>query len=495
MKCQDPTNGCIAPVQAGYCANRRHILTSFVSLSGLFFSSRDAFGKASPDLLPLKPKRSSRNPKVYAHWFFFPLSLDNKEASDDYYTKNYLSPSGEGGKFAQVGGYIRERPLKVSVQPKETWWEDNILRDIRMAIDSGIDGFHIDILDLLPSDHSLALYRSTADVIRKNNLQFSLIPCIDCTSSLSSVTTNEIADFLIEACERDCIAKSSKGFPIVSGFCVEKWDSKRWEEILRRVTEKIGEISFFPIFLDLKKADNGLLAKSDIASIWSGDMLAEVPGMASAAEAVRKLGVEWCEPVWAQDFRPKDKWYTEAHNSLLFRKNWEQAISINATVVLILTWNDYSEGSEIRPSTGIQSSYADICAYYSRWLKSGSPPEIKREAIYYFHRIQKDTAEYGSDQGARITLRDGESVSNEIELVSILSRPGTISISTSSGTVSRAVGGGVSAMTVPLAPGRPTFRLKRNGVVLIELQSDFVIQSASPFQDFLYRGGGSARWL
>jgi hypothetical protein len=61
--------------------------------------------KVSTDLL----RNSSK--KVFAHYFApFPISIDNKNASSDYYTENYLSPFGEKSKFFYGGGFLRCRP-------------------------------------------------------------------------------------------------------------------------------------------------------------------------------------------------------------------------------------------------------------------------------------------------------------------------------------------------------------------------------------------------
>ena len=47
--------------------------------------------------------------KVFAHYFYpFPLSINNKSASDDYYNANYLNRNGESGKWAASGGYLRQ---------------------------------------------------------------------------------------------------------------------------------------------------------------------------------------------------------------------------------------------------------------------------------------------------------------------------------------------------------------------------------------------------
>ena len=49
---------------------------------------------------------------VFAHYFPpFPISIDNVDPSNDYYARNYLTIDGENGKYAQYGGFLRDRPV------------------------------------------------------------------------------------------------------------------------------------------------------------------------------------------------------------------------------------------------------------------------------------------------------------------------------------------------------------------------------------------------
>src|SRR5689334_20767019 len=59
-----------------------------------------------------RPARSTHKRMVFAHYFPpYPVSIDNKTSSADYYAVNYLKPSGENGAFASVGGLLRDRPM------------------------------------------------------------------------------------------------------------------------------------------------------------------------------------------------------------------------------------------------------------------------------------------------------------------------------------------------------------------------------------------------
>ena len=61
-----------------------------------------AFTMPDPAALFASPK------KVFAHYFYpFPLQIDDKPPSQDYYNRNHLNPNGESGKWVVKGGFFR----------------------------------------------------------------------------------------------------------------------------------------------------------------------------------------------------------------------------------------------------------------------------------------------------------------------------------------------------------------------------------------------------
>ena len=110
----------------------------------------NAIGQISPFLpfeMPGTAALRKSPKKVFAHYFTpFPIAVGNVEESVDYYTKNFLNPQGESGKFLGSGGFLRERPLARSVRTEANWAELDLQTEVRRAIDIGLDGFTIDLL-------------------------------------------------------------------------------------------------------------------------------------------------------------------------------------------------------------------------------------------------------------------------------------------------------------------------------------------------------------
>ena len=100
-----------------------------------------AFTMPDPAALFASPKR------IFAHYFYpFPLQIDNKPPSEDYYNHNYRNPKGESGKWAARGGFLRQRPLPAGTAAGADYQLRNMEQEVRMAIARGITGFTIDVM-------------------------------------------------------------------------------------------------------------------------------------------------------------------------------------------------------------------------------------------------------------------------------------------------------------------------------------------------------------
>jgi len=85
---------------------------------------------------------------------------------------------------------------------------------------------------------------------------------------------------------------------------------------------------------------------------------------------------------------------------------WRQAIASGADFVEIITWNDYSESSYIAPLSSEvpdftkayvngmdHSAFLKMTAYYAAYFKTGNPPQLQKNGVYYWYRI------HGKNQG------------------------------------------------------------------------------------------------
>jgi hypothetical protein len=445
-------------------------------------------------MLPFEP-RGSRQPgrEVFAHWHFFAISMDNKPAASDYYASQLLASTGPDGKAADFGSYLRQRPLPRAPRPTADWAIDDLVCDIQWAQAIGIDAFLYNIITIDRKAPFWKLFFDMLEAARRVGGKFRVVPSLD-APLLQDRPVEEVAAAIVSASGHPMLLRREAGQLVLGAFQPEAWPVERWDSLLALLDrEKVG-IEFMPTFLNVRSAHDGHWSMADTVGEWSGNFVDGVSYVAEAAAIVRGHGKKWCAPVWPQDLRPKAGAYGEAANSRLFRDGWMNAIDGAADSVQLITWNDYSESSAIRPSTGIQYSFYDLAAFYIEWFKTAREPRITRDVLYYFHRIQPtDGAGLGAAQARQFTLQWGRGPVNDIELLAFLVEGGELQIE-AGGVVHRMVADrGVTSMRVPLVAGRPRFRLKRGDRVVVEFESAYAIDDHAQFQNLLYHGGSSTR--
>src|SRR5579884_2089571 len=447
---------------------RRWLLCALVLGAALGGEGRHAvaaeplpFDPPAPAVLRASPK------KVFAHYFTpFPISLDNKDPTIDYYTTGYLAPDGEGGKHRRYGGYLRERPLPRSPRPGADWADRDMEEEVRRAAAIGLDGFSADIL-ATSGVHWERLQRLLAAAARVDP-GFKIVLMPDMDAELRAHPER------LAAAVRS-LASSPAVFRLPDGRLV---------------------VALIPLFQGWQRYAADFAPFSAGVSDWGPRWPSAAETLRAAPAAAHRLVPIWMAPVAPQDVRPKALRFWEAGGSLLFRAMWQSAIEGGADWVQIITWHDYSEGTEIAPSTGIQWAFADLAAYHVTWFKTGAPPPVARDVLCYFHRVQAvDAPRDPARQPEPFTLAGGDPPRDEVELLAFLAKPGTLEIELGGRTAREEAPEGMTSFRIPLRPGRPVFRLVRGGRTVITLASPWEIRDRVVFQDLLYRAGCSNRPL
>ena len=467
-----------------------------MALAGSAPSQADALDRGDLDsFLPFNRSHylGKGDRKVFAHWHFFPISVDNKPAPDDYYTREWLDPAGERGRYKNVGGLMRERPLPRPVRRTADWFAADVADDLRMAEAIGIDAFQVNIRDSLTSGPFVRDLITMLDVSSAIGLRTGAFPCLDCTSALSDLPNASISGALVGLLQHKACGRDHTGRSYLSAFAAERWSAERWKIVLDDLDHRGAHAHFIPIFLDTARASPMHIAIADTVSAWAPSDLNALDGVVDYGKRLKAEGKPWCHPVRPQDFRPKDGWYAEAANSRLFRDGWEAAITTNADAVNLVSWNDYSEGSEIRPSTGIQYAFYDLAAYFVEQFKRRTAPEIARDVLYYFHRVQFSNGTL-TNQKVPFIMKGTGSTADNVELVAFLTAASQLEIRSSVGHVMMNAPAGVRSMLAPLAPGPLHFEMRKlHEGEIIACWSEFPVCLSARFEDMLYRGGSSLR--
>ncbi len=428
--------------------------------------------------------------KVFAHYFPpYPISIDDAPADRDYYTTHYLNPSGEGGKYLEEGGLMRDRPLG-----RDPLGGDYRLADaeteVRQAATAGIDGFTVDILtwsgDLW--DTVTAINTAAAN----SPTEFVTVPNLDVTSSAAAEPIPVIADRLAEfyAAADKAAYRLDDGRYVLSSFKAEDRPVDWWQELFTELQTRHGiSVAFIAVMLELNAQRIHAYAPIAYAmSIWGVRTPKSIRNAPQLAAAVHHAGVAWMAPIAVQDVRYRELRYGEAGNTETLRASWERALSDHADFAQLITWNDYSESTQFAPSQAHGKAFLDLNGYYQTQFKNGTPPSITGDELILTHRIQSVDAE-PSAQRARMNWKLSGSAMrprDTVEVVTMLAEPADIVLRVGETTTSYRAPAGLFAQTAPLSVGSVEVKASREGVPVAAAYSPYPVRAQLDTWDLQY---------
>lgn len=446
---------------------------------------------AAPAIEPAP--RPAGAPMVFAHYFIpYPLSIDNKAPDSDYYARHYLNPDGENGKFASEGGLLRDRPLSPAVQSSSDWRVNNMVTEIRQAKSAGIDGWTLNLMSSSGQNWDAALNMMKAAALEGD---FVVVPMIDGSSGFVDNTPAKAASLLSQLYAAGS-AYEVDGQYMLSSFKAEGAPVSWWSQVISLLERDYNlPITFQAVFLNA--SDANMKAYASIADGY-GNWGARTERNANArpdydarAAAYDKT---WMEPVAVQDVRYNASNWAESNNTASVRTQWARLIEDEVDYVQIVTWNDYSESTQIAPSEAHGTAFLDLTRYFTSWFHTGTAPAITSDEIVLTHRTQFVDAKpsYSQTLMGAPTL-DGTSTParNTVEAVVWLKSAATVNITVGGKTTSVSAPAGVSAHTVPLGLGAVSASIVRSGSTTVSLTSPHAVVSKPYVQDLQYYAASS----
>lgn len=426
--------------------------------------------------------------KVFAHYFPpYPLSIDNLPADEDYYSRHYLAQGGENGRHRAYGGLLRERPLPVPVSDSQDWIKANLATEVARASAAGIDGFMVDVLDLDGANwERVELLVAAAE---ESDSGFTIVLMPDATS-LDIQDAPLLAQRVAQLSRSPAMQRLDDGRLVVAAYAPERFGGPWWRDWLAAMSSEYDkDIAFVPCFLDFDGNVDAFDSFSYGFGNWGNRNPAANSDLLGNMEEAHRRGKIWMQPVSVQDQRPSQGVYDEANNSENLRVTWKAAIR-ESDWVQITTWNDYSEGSAISPSTGTGWNLLEICAYYIARFKTGLWPEIQRDAIYLSHRTQF-VDEVPTEQERLMDLRPGSSPARDaVEVLALLTEPATVRVVVGGRELATEVDAGLSVIVTELRQGRVSAEIQRDGRTVVVLASPFPVRSQIRRQDLGYHFSG-----
>lgn len=182
---------------------------------------------------------------------------------------------------------------------------------------------------------------------------------------------------------------------------------------------------------------------------------------------------------------------------------WRGIIEDGADWVEIVTWSDYQEDSNLMPYRwsyppmseqylfSRDEAFLDITAYYSMWFRTGTPPEIPQEKLYYNYRNRsKHLVKAWDYQNEKwIDIRDHgnkvdqihDDVEDAIYVTTVLKEPAELIVESGGKEHAFQQGPGIVHVSVPMAAGVPRFTLRRGKKELLQVDGrKLIVGEATP---------------
>ncbi len=442
--------------------------------------------------MPSAERLDESGPKVFAHYFpAYPISFDNEPAETDYYAEELLAADGEGGNHAAHGGLLRQRPLPRPVNPSDDWATDDMKTEVQRATDAGIDGFTIDLLSLSGPSWNRVLQLLDAATAVDPDFEIVLMPDAN-TRTVSDPVA--LADAIESVADHPSLYRLDDDRLVISPFMPESVGADWWADWITMMDDRGIAVAFVPVLLDY---GGNVSAFADISygmSVWGGRSPGNISNLADQAADAQSRGLVWMQPVALQDVRPKSGVLDESNNTETIRAMWATATETGADWVQIVTWNDYSEATEISPSTNTGWSPLDISAYFVVTYKLGTAPTITRDRIYLSHRVQPVDAVPTGGQTSLMKVRSGSSpLRDQVEVLTFLREGAEVDVTIGAETYTYQAPPGVHAELFPLAVGIVSAEALAPDGTESTVTSPHEVTDQPVVQDLQYRFAGSGR--
>ena len=468
-------------------------VVAFVAAFAATATAQDVPGDRSPLAFDLvADARAADGPQVFAHYFTpFPISLDNEPADTDFYATEFLDPAGEGGKHAGYGGLLRQRPLPRPVSERDDWDVADMETEVRRAIDAGIDGFTLDLLGIEGVHWERAQTMLEAAARVDPDFEIVLMPDGNTATVEDPVA---LADAIVDIADHPSTYHLDDGRLVVAPFLPERVGADWWADWIGLMEDRGIEVALVPTVLDYFGTVDSFADISYGMSIFRTGSPSSVKSLPDMGTDAHERGLLWMHPVALQDVRPKSSNFSEANNTEALRAMWESASEVDAEWVQLITWNDYSEGTELAPSTNTGWSPLDITAFYATAFKSGTAPEIVRDRVYVSHRTHAVDAKPTGGQTSLMRLREGSSPARDtVEVLSFLRAGAKVTVDVGDSRYTYAAPAGVHAELFPLEPGTITVEAVAADGAVSAVTSPSVVSAEPEVQDLQYHFAGSGR--
>jgi glucan endo-1,3-alpha-glucosidase len=273
---------------------------------------------------------------------------------------------------------------------------------------------------------------------------------------------------------------SNDGYPI---FFIPHFNSDPAQEIPNSV-DAHQILTNYPTILD------GLFLFSP-----AGELEDTIAANAQYAYVVHQAGKMFMASVyphyWGEKQFTVGRRYYESLGGEGTELQWDQLLGYAPDWVEIVTWNDFNESTYISPVVNpaplelprrnTHAGYLEFSKYYITWFKSGYPPAIDRDALFYFYRIHPKDLVITNDVPVTWV---SHYVQDELFLTTMLKAPAKLVVNSGGIQTEYNQSAGISHVRVPFQVGPQVFQLWRAEAQLGVINAPQIVTSLTNYNFF-----------
>jgi hypothetical protein len=407
----------------------------------------------------MPPKRvkppAEQQKKVFAHYMgCYPAAtgVTNLHMREDSATILHESTNSVDA----IGGRFRNFPLA----PQEPGLKDGLTAEesadleIRRALRIGIDGFAVDAW--AGGNDAIRTFETLIKVAAEKDYPFEVTLCLDDAAALATVkwllknhgknpklarrdgkllvfdynSSFKVNETLAAELD-DRIAQSDRQAAINRmrttelGWHLMGQTYRKWEELIGEPVYFSFDLCWFFHQVPDVKPDMPVRSAAAIARhvplLWAFGGYGFSGNTAEIAKAVQEAGAEWGG---VTRYHQKEG-YSGAGFEIYMPQgtewvawNWQALRNEQATCPQLVTWNDYTENTNIAPAYNTRYSIYDLNGYHLEWWRTGKQPVPDHDRVYVTHPK--------ASPGSKVWPFKGGNGKRAIEVQTILTAPATI---------------------------------------------------------------------
>jgi glucan endo-1,3-alpha-glucosidase len=192
--------------------------------------------------------------------------------------------------------------------------------------------------------------------------------------------------------------------------------------------------------------------------------------------------------------------YFEYYGGQGTENQWNSIINVQRPQwVTLTTWDDFGE-SYMTPSTSFtQNPWSTLphgaslalASYFIQWFKTGVPPAITKDQLYYFYRQSpKSSGSACTDGFGNVSTFYGN-ITDSIYVTTLLTAPATLTVNTGGNVTTYNLNAGITHTTIPFSvSATQAFALSRGTTTLTSLAGPPIVQSPGACNFFYTTGYG-----